>query len=295
MPRVILMISMYMLNRFLSLVCLLFLSINTVETGAKTNLKIVTINIRYDTDKDGDNKWENRRVYFVDYVNSLDADIICMQEVLNRQLTDLSSAMPQYEYVGTGGRDGKLKGEFCPVFYNKKKFKLIDSGHFWLSETPDSIGSIGWDSKSPHIVTWIQLKTSDNQSFYVVNTHFDWAGNRARQQSAKLVLKWIKENVEDAPIILAGDFNIGPGSYTYKTMVDSGIVNDSYLIASQRRGVAYSYHDFGKLPNEKRKRLDYVFVGNDINVSEVEIVRENDENGCFLSDHNPVIAYITLK
>lgn len=283
-----------MLNRFHSIVCLLFLSINAVGTGAKTNLKIVTINIRYDTAKDGDNRWGKRKGYFIDYVNSLNADIICMQEVLNRQLTDLSSAMPQYEHVGAGGRDGKLKGEFCPVFYNKKKFKLIDSGHFWLSETPDSVGSIGWDAKHPHIATWLKLKTSDNQLLFVVNTHFDWDSNIARIESAQLVLKWIRENVDSGHIIITGDFNNSPKAETYKIMASSGIVEDSYTLASKRTGASYSFHDFGRLPDGKRKMLDYIFVGNDIKVRMVDIVKETRKNGYFLSDHNPVIADITF-
>lgn len=283
-----------MLNRFLSIVCLLFLSINAVGTGAKTNLKIVTINIRYDTAKDGDNRWGKRKGYFIDYISSLKADIICMQEVLNRQLTDLSSAMPQYEYVGAGGRNGKLKGEFCPVFYNKKKFKLIDSGHFWLSETPDSIGSLGWGDKHPHIVTWVKLKTCNGSFFYVLNTHFDWDSDKVRQKSAQVVLKRIRENFDAGHIIITGDFNNSPKSETYKIMVSSGIVGDSYILASKRTGVAYSFHDFGRLPDGKRKMLDYIFVGKDIKVRKVDIVKETSENGNFLSDHNPVIADIYL-
>lgn len=280
--------------KFLCVVWLLLLGMSSTGVVAKTNLKIVTCNVRWDSGKDGAHNWVYRRGYLVEYINRLKADIVCMQEVMNNQHEYFTETMPRYGFVGVGCKDGKRSGEFESIFYNKKKFKLIDHGHFWLSETPNSVGSLGWGAKHPHMVTWIKLRTSNNKSFCVLNTHFDWDSNTVRKKSAQLVLKWIEENLDKTPIILAGDFNNDPESETYKTITKSGIVNDSYTIASKREGVGYSFHDFGRLPDNKRKIIDYIFVSNDIVVKKVEIVKEKLIGGCYLSDHNPVIAYMSF-
>ena len=52
-----------------------------------------------------------------------------------------------------GRDDGKTKGEYAAIFYDKQKLRLVDSGHFWLSETPEKPGP-GWDAACTRICTW---------------------------------------------------------------------------------------------------------------------------------------------
>lgn len=282
------------MNRLFCIVFVGVLSALALEIGAKTNLKIVSFNVRYDSGTDGENNWDNRKENLVGYINRIKADVVCLQEVLYRQQVFIAQAMPGYGDVGIGTYDGGKGGESEPIFYNKKKFKLVDFGHFWLSETPNIVGSLGWGDKHPHMVTWVKLKANNGKLFYVLNTHFDWSSSNVRQKSAQLVMRWIKDNINDEPFIVAGDFNSYPESDTYKTMSCYDIAKDSYTAASKRKGVCYSFHDFGRIPEEKRKILDYIFVRNDIKVKKVEIVKEQVRNGCFLSDHNPLIANISF-
>lgn len=48
----------------------------------------------------------------------------------------LTAALPEYDYVGVGRDDGERGGEFSPVFFRKDRFSVLNSGTFWLSETP---------------------------------------------------------------------------------------------------------------------------------------------------------------
>lgn len=106
---------------------------------------------------DGANKWDNRKQQVLSFIEEENADIICLQEVLNRQLVDINAFQNSYSYVGAGREDGKTKGEYAPISYKKTKYIKVEDGIFWLSEHPDSIGSIGWDAGQPRIATWAIL------------------------------------------------------------------------------------------------------------------------------------------
>jgi hypothetical protein len=76
-------------------------------------------------------------------------DIVGFQEVLHNQLLDLSALLgPGYGLVGVGRDDGKERGEYAPIFWNKDKFELVRWKTIWLSPTPDQPGSKGWDAVS---------------------------------------------------------------------------------------------------------------------------------------------------
>ena len=109
----------------------------------KTKMKCLTLNLRYDNESDGVNKWANRKERVLQFVKDEAADIISLQEVLERQLNELDGALDDYAHVGVGRDDGKTRGEYSPIFYKKEKYEKLDDGCFWLSEHPDSVGSVG--------------------------------------------------------------------------------------------------------------------------------------------------------
>lgn len=125
-------------------------------------LKAMTFNIRMDTPNDGINQWSNRKEWVAEVVFFNDVDIVGMQEVLHNQLVDLENLLPQYDYVGEG-REGETKGEYSPIFYLKDRFKVLESGTFWLSETPYEKGVKSWDSSLPRIATWARLKIKSQE------------------------------------------------------------------------------------------------------------------------------------
>ncbi len=151
--------------------------------------KVMTFNIRYDNPADGVNAWPARRAAVVTMLKAEKPDVLGIQEGLAHQVAFLDSALrADYAYVGVGRDDGKEAGEFAALFYNKNRFELLESGNFWLSETPET-PSIGWDAACIRIVTWAKLR--DRQSgreFVALNTHFDHVGTEARAQSAILLV-----------------------------------------------------------------------------------------------------------
>lgn len=257
-------------------------------------IKVVSFNIRYDSGRDGVNSWQNRKDVLLRFMLEQDADVICLQEVLHHQYTFLTDGMKSYSVVGNGRNDGKEKGEYAPICYNNSKYDLIDNGMFWLSENPSVIGSIGWDAKQPRIVTWAKLREKESgKTFIVLNTHFDDIGKVARVKSAELIMEWISEY--NLPTIIAGDFNEGSRSalYTKLSSNPNGLI-DTHTSALIRSGVNYSFHNFGRIPTERRFKIDYIFVKGVDEVKSEEILEENNDVGFFLSDHNPVIVVLSL-
>ena len=109
--------------------------------------------------------WDDRKQYVGDMINLEAFDVFGAQEVKHQQLLDMIAMLPDYDYVGVARDDGKEKGEYCPVFYRKKEFKLLNSGTFWLSQTPNEV-SKGWDGHCRRICTWAHLqRKSDKTTF----------------------------------------------------------------------------------------------------------------------------------
>ena len=83
---------------------------------------------------------------------------IGIQEGLIHQVEFLDSKMNDYKYVGVGRDDANRKGEYCAIFFNEKKYKLLKNSTFWLSENPNEV-SIGWDAALERICTYALLET----------------------------------------------------------------------------------------------------------------------------------------
>ena len=101
------------------------------------------------------------------------------------------------------------------VFYRRDALRLVESGNFWLSDTPDLPGSTSWGNLYPRMVTWgLFERRADGRRFYLLNTHLPYRqqDGPARVQSAELILKRLAQLPADTPVILVGDFNDQPGS-----------------------------------------------------------------------------------
>lgn len=270
-------------------IILMAMAMPLLATAQKTDVRWCTFNIRLLND--GDAKigchWDDRKGRIVNYIKMNNIDIVGMQEVLQPQLEYLLKAMPEYDYVGVGRTDGKTKGEYSPVFYRKDKYETLDRGNFWLSEDPDAVGKKGWDAAIERIASWAKLRDrKTGQIFMAVNTHFDHVGVVARKESAKLIMRKIQEIVGTNPAIVTGDFNITEDNEAYRTMVSNDFkMNDAFHITERHHGNTYTFHDFCRLPADKKEKIDFIFCTPTIRVKQTCIPFESKEYQ--LSDHNP--------
>ncbi|MFZ4456349.1 MAG: endonuclease/exonuclease/phosphatase family protein [Bacteroidales bacterium] len=259
-------------------------------------LKVSTFNIRLNTPVDGINTWSLRKDSVCAFIQKSNLAVFGMQEVKHNQLVDLQNCLSGFTSVGVGRDDGKEGGEYSPVFFDNKRFKLIDSGTFWLSETPSVAGSKGWDAAFPRVASWAKLKdTVSKRIFFVFNTHFDHIGLEARRKSALLIQQRVAEIALHSAVVIMGDFNSTTKDEAYNTMIapDKGFF-DAHLLAKESTGEQWSFHGFGSVKLAERELIDFVFINSKFGVLKYENLFIEHE-GHYLSDHNPLIVTLSIK
>ena len=268
------------------------ISVSTIYTKAQ-QITVGTFNIRYDNPGDAGNLWKDRAPIVSNLIRFHEFDVLGVQEALKNQLADISSALPEYASYGKGRDDGKDGGEHSVIFYKKDRFKLIKSGDFWLSETPDVPGK-GWDATCCNrICSWVYLQDlSTKKQFYVFNVHFDHQGVVARKESAKLMLTQISKIAGKEPVLLTGDFNGNRESDWYKTLANSGTITDVYKNVQHPYANNSSSNGF-RIPRGEAV-IDHIFMSKQFSASKWGILTDT-YFGKFPSDHFPVLAKVTLK
>lgn len=256
-------------------------------------LNVFSYNIRMNSPNDGLNIWENRKQWVAQSIEFFEGDLIGAQEVTYTQLKDLDSLLPEYDYIGVG-RQGGNQGEFSPIFYRKDQFEVLNSETFWLSQSPDSIASVGWDAALPRIVTWAAFKQKETgKTFFHFNTHFDHRGSTARKESAQLILDKIKEIAGDAPVILTGDFNIRPEQEPYAVLLEE--LKDTYHSVDQKYGPEHTFNAWDYKGDGDFHRIDYIFFkGQGIESLKYHVL-DGQRGKHFISDHFPVIVKFRIQ
>jgi endonuclease/exonuclease/phosphatase family metal-dependent hydrolase len=260
----------------------------------------MTFNIRYGTAKDGANHWDQRKELCASRVTHFNPDILGLQESLAFQNDYLLASCPGYTAVGVGRDDGKLGGEFSTLLLRTARFTIIDSGTFWLSETPTVVGSKSWDSSLPRIATWARVhdQHAGDRPLLVINTHFDHQGNTARKEAAKIIRHFIATRAADAAVIVTGDFNSAPDSEPYRTLTGSGNdgvqLLDAYADVHRAKpeendGTAHAFKDLPVTP-----RIDWILHA-PVWTAQSAIIDRHRMGRLFPSDHFAVVAVLVPR
>jgi endonuclease/exonuclease/phosphatase family metal-dependent hydrolase len=260
-------------------------------------LRVMTFNIRYDTPRDSGNAWPHRKDWVAGLVKFHEADVVGVQEALAHMLTDLDARLPGFARVGVGRTDGKTRGEFSAILYDTRRLALLDSGTFWLSPTPEAVGSKGWDAAIERVATWARFRDRATGCSHVhLNTHFDHMGEQARQESARLIRRQLASLAGDLPIVMTGDLNAVPSSVAYRTLTRDTIAGavapllDAFSTSrSGHYGPTSTWTAFRAI--EPGRRIDYILVSSAVTVRTHGALPDSWD-GRFPSDHLPVLASV---
>lgn len=265
-----------------------------------TTITVVSYNIRLFTLPDNPNDWwPMRKTELCAHITELNPDLLGTQEVLPNQRDDLKEYLSAYTHVGVGRDDGDELGESSSIFFRTERFTLLDSGWFWLSETPD-VPSLGWDAVCIRICTFVVLKDKlTEKTFTYFNTHFDHIGDTAQKESANMISGKIAQSGRAA--IVTGDFNVTAQSEAYATITEN-LVNSSDIAAEKTEKC--TYNSWGN--TSEQCTIDFCFLSPgsfdvaSYAVSERTFPDPNAEEGTtaatfYASDHNAVVVKLKQK
>lgn len=254
-------------------------------------LRVMTFNLRFASEQPP-HAWPERRPVMRHVIERAAPDVIGTQEGLYAQLRDLAADLPAYDWIGLG-REGGSRGEFTAVFFRRDKFEPLAFDHFWLSDTPETIGSMTWGNRYRRMATWVRLRErASGRVFEFWNTHLDHEIEAAREKAAALIAERIARVDAHVPLLLVGDFNClagASGPYTVLTQ-KAGLV-DTWLAAAQRTGDGLNTFHGYQPPQHAGERIDWILARAPQAVTEAAIL-DYAENGRTPSDHFPVTATV---
>lgn len=284
----------WILLLFFAIGCATSLPATAPDAGDRRSLAVMTFNLRF-ADDAPPNRWADRRPVVRELLELSAPDIVGTQEGLYRQLTDIATDLPAYAWIGQG-REGGSHGEFMAIFYRRERFVLREYDHFWLSDTPDRVGSRTWGNRFSRMVTWARLRDRrTGRQLYVVNTHFDHEVAEARERSAALLLERVRELDPALPILLLGDFNAAAGASTvYDRLTGDGAFVDTWRAAGRTEPPFGTFHDFGgEDAAAGEPRIDWILTHGAVTTRSTEIITFA-RHGQYPSDHFPVFARVEL-
>lgn len=254
-----------------------------------SSLRIMSFNIRLPAESDGVDYWETRKPLAVRMLREQAPDVIGLQELVKAQADYLARELPGYAWLGRG-RNADGSGEHMGVFYRKDLLQVVESGDFWLSDTPDVPGSITWNHLHPRMVTWALFqRRADGKRFYLFNTHLPYRDQdeAARVKGAQAIAQRLARLPADVPVVLTGDFNTPPDSQVHAVLTRT--LQDAWTTAPRVEGIDATFHGF---TGRAEKRIDWIFVKG-VQLESITSVTTRWNNR-YPSDHFPLVATLQL-
>ena len=264
-------------------------------------LDVMTFNLRY-ASASSPHSWAERRPVTRRLLRRESPHLIGTQEGLYQQLRDIEQDLGAgYAWIGTG-REGGSRGEFVAIFYDTARLVPLEYDHFWLSEAPDTIGSVDEflteeeRPGAPRMVTCVRFGVRGTASmFYALNTHLDNRSETARRRAATQLARYLTDRLDPAlPRIVTGDFNApaAAGTSVYDTMLHEGNLVDSWTSAAKRGEHYGTWHGYEQ-PVPGGVRIDWILTSPDV-ITGYAAINARCDQGRYPSDHLPVQAVITL-
>ena len=238
-----------------------------------------------------------------DLIKKNDPDVLLLQEVSVDWIPHLKTFMADnnYSYYGYGRYGGELSAEglesgdqFVPILWKTDKYDLVQSGHFWLSSTPEEVRSAAWVdgtiSKYPRCVNWVILKDkATGGEFMTMNIHTDPESDRVRTLSCDLAVKKLDEFRGERPAVIGGDFNMSLTDRGYSIMTGSGYPDVRVKAVDTEFGG--SFNAWGDRTDDNFAFGDHIFMSENMVAEKFDVVNDYYD-GEHISDHNPLLAVL---
>lgn len=270
-------------------------------------LRVMSFNIRgFSCRSDGINGWENRAALSAATIRRYAPDLIGLQEARAESLAAYGERLPGYARIPGPPAGNGAPHEFNAILFDPTKLEVLDSGGFWLSETPH-LHSPAWRTSVVRSANWAKFLSPDTGlSFFHLNTHLDHRSSLARARGSDLILReTARLRGNGLPAVVTGDFNCLPGSVPYRSFVEDGFEDTFCAAGGKDARHAGTFHAFGGLRHfllrchdrvrhgRTPRRIDWILLkdGRRLRTEAHAILRDRDaESGIYPSDHYPTLA-----
>lgn len=271
-------------------------------SAPKASFRIGSYNLWMSHLGKGDNAWEMRKMRLAQSIADIDFDIFGAQEVdtvMQRELPDLIKQAGGADYgwfvFSPYETDGGVGNKAQAIIYKKDRFELIESNHFWFSDTPD-VQSTGWDEmryfRGACCAVFKDLKSG--LEFFVMHTHMP-LGTEAKNHAAKIIVdKSVQYNSENLPAFLLGDMNSVPDSKPSEIFRSAW--NDVYLELPYKKidGPSGTFNAANLKRNMRAaRRIDYIYYKGNVKVRKYTC-NADLYDGFYPSDHCPIYANVLI-
>lgn len=263
---------------------------------SERSLKVLSYNVMYFSYQL--NKKKSQAQSIVDYISQTNADVVCLQEVgpffMNNTIhkKSIREKLKAYPYIHLGAKENRysvvLLSKYPVVRHHQIKYvsKTNSSVYYDLRIGKDTIRLINnhlesnkLNSDDKNNYTKLFLKRESEQLSEVAEVLGNKVGNAStiRSKQADAVARIVKTTPNK--LIVCGDFNDVPGSYTYHT-VRNGLI-DTWI--EWGNGWGNTFHESFFL-----FRIDFILHSTDIKSCEMKIDQVK------YSDHYPIRANFIL-
>jgi endonuclease/exonuclease/phosphatase family metal-dependent hydrolase len=292
------------------------------------SLRIMTFNIRGANFPDGVNDWKHRSGLNVELLHRHAPDLIGFQELQQEQIKVYEQELTDYavEFGPETAVENRYGGYFCAIYWRADRFERVDSGHFFLSETPN-VYSLDWGTVQARAVNWVRLHDRHTGlDFIHANSHFPHDSEEARIRGAHLTVEQLQHiSAGQHPVLITADFNarstVFPSDgWMALTPQQAAFVNDHVHMFAYRNnvyevftraGYADTFTQAGEV-DAPAVNTGHVYLGQDcppvnfridwilslVNQSRIDthrcLVITDEAPPLYPSDHYPVLAELTI-
>ena len=250
---------------------------STPRHHAADSLTVLTLNIWHDQDD-----WPRRRELILDRLQTLEPDIVCLQEVLqNPELPNQAKTLADrlgYEFafasvdsVGAAKRYGNAILTRHPILEENAKRLQPNDDYRVAAHVRLQIGA---------------------RPVSIYNTHLHYSGDRSgtavRSTQIRDVLAFVEATRESDPVIVAGDFNTPPGAAELDLL--SPLLQDAYAMVHPERATDRPT-TLNPYAGHTPRFIDYIFSSTALRPTAVEILfDEPAADSTWASDHFGVFS-----
>ena len=268
--------------------------IDGIPEKTEESTRIMSFNLR--CANDGEQTITNRSKVAVEVIKQYAPDSFGVQECTPRWKRILAYNLgDKYDCVGAARDYYGPFTEYSSIYYLKDKYNLIDSGTFWLSETPEKRWTKSFDSACFRIASWALLEDKETGMRYThINTHLDHVLKTTREAQMKVLIECVNKVANGSPIVMTGDFNDYEDSLVYNVACSS--FNDTKKVA-ENSDDGRTFTKYGQKADDSHEgigAIDFIFADKSLKVDTYKIIR-NTVQGIYPSDHYPIVADICLS